>query len=44
LFEPLQLAPSYLLANAERDGKEYAASVGAGSIAALRLELLIPGE
>ena len=25
LFEPLQLAPAYLLANAERDGKEYAA-------------------
>jgi para-nitrobenzyl esterase len=36
LFEPMQLAPSYLLANAERDGKEYATSVGAGSIAALR--------
>jgi para-nitrobenzyl esterase len=36
LFEPLQLAPSYLLANAERDGEEYASSVGAVSIAALR--------
>ncbi len=36
LFEPLQLAPSYLLANAERDGKKYVASVGAGSISALR--------
>lgn len=36
LFEPLQIAPSYLLANAERDGKAYASSVGATSIAALR--------
>jgi len=36
LFEPLQIAPSYLLANAERDGKAYAASVGADSLAALR--------
>lgn len=36
LFEPLQLAPSYLLANAERDGKAYVSSVGADSIAALR--------
>jgi para-nitrobenzyl esterase len=36
LFEPMQLAPSYLLANAERDGGEYASSVGAVSIAALR--------
>jgi para-nitrobenzyl esterase len=36
LFEPLQLAPGYLLANAERDGESYAASVGADSIAALR--------
>jgi para-nitrobenzyl esterase len=36
LFEPLQIAPSYLLANAERDGKAYATSVGADSIAALR--------
>jgi para-nitrobenzyl esterase len=36
LFEPVQLAPSYLLTNAERDGKSYASSVGAESIAALR--------
>jgi para-nitrobenzyl esterase len=36
LFEPLQIAPSYLLANAERDGAAYASSVGANSIAALR--------
>ena len=36
VFEPVQIAPSYLLANAERDGKEYATSLGAGSIAALR--------
>jgi para-nitrobenzyl esterase len=36
LFEPIQIAPSYLLANAERDGKAYATSLGAVSIAALR--------
>lgn len=36
LFEPLQIAPSYLLKNAERDGEAYATSVGAVSIAALR--------
>jgi para-nitrobenzyl esterase len=36
LFEPVQIAPSYLLANAERDGAAYASSVGASSIAALR--------
>jgi para-nitrobenzyl esterase len=36
LFEPLRLAPAYLLPNAERDGKAYAASVGVASIAALR--------
>ena len=28
LFEPLQLAPKYLLANAERDGEKYAVSLG----------------
>jgi carboxylesterase type B len=27
LFEPLQLAPKYLLANAEHDGEKYAASL-----------------
>lgn len=36
LFEPVQLAPRFLLANAERDGEAYAASVGAKSIASLR--------
>jgi para-nitrobenzyl esterase len=36
LFEPTQLAPSYLLANAERDGEHFASAVGAGSIDALR--------
>jgi para-nitrobenzyl esterase len=36
LFEPIQLAPRYLLANAERDGEKYAASLGAGSLEALR--------
>jgi len=36
VFEPLQVAPSYLLANAERDGQEYVASLEAASIAILR--------
>jgi para-nitrobenzyl esterase len=36
VFEPVQIAPSYLLKNAERDGKDYAASLGVSSIAALR--------
>ncbi|MGH6877298.1 MAG: carboxylesterase/lipase family protein [Rhizomicrobium sp.] len=36
MFEPLKLAPNYLLANAERDGEAYAASVGAKDLAALR--------
>jgi len=36
LFEPLQLAPKYLLANAERDGEKYAASLGAASLKDLR--------
>jgi para-nitrobenzyl esterase len=36
LFEPIQLAPKYLLANAEHDGEKYAASVGAGSLKELR--------
>lgn len=36
LFEPLQLAPNYLLANAERDGSDYAASLGAKDLAGLR--------
>jgi para-nitrobenzyl esterase len=36
LFEPLQLAPKFLLANAERDGDKYAASLGAASLKELR--------
>jgi para-nitrobenzyl esterase len=32
LFEPLQLAPKYLLANAETDGEKYATSLGAASL------------
>jgi para-nitrobenzyl esterase len=36
LFEPLQLAPSYLLANAERDGAKYLASLGVASLEELR--------
>jgi len=36
LFEPLQLAPKYLLANAEQDGVKYAISLGAPSLQELR--------
>jgi len=36
LFEPLQLAPKYLLANAEQDGIKYAISLGAPSLEQLR--------
>jgi para-nitrobenzyl esterase len=36
VFEPSQIAPSYQLAHAERDGEAYAASLGAHSIADLR--------
>jgi para-nitrobenzyl esterase len=36
LFEPLQLAPKFLLANAERDGETYAVSLGATSLQELR--------
>ena len=36
LFEPVALAPQYLLANAERDGVAYASSLGAASVAELR--------
>jgi para-nitrobenzyl esterase len=36
LFEPLQLAPSYLLLNAERDGEKYAAMLGVHSLGELR--------
>jgi para-nitrobenzyl esterase len=37
LFEPLQLAPKFLLANAEHDGEKYAVSLGATSLQELRL-------
>ena len=36
LFEPVALAPKFLLANAERDGDKYAASLGAPSLKELR--------
>jgi para-nitrobenzyl esterase len=36
LFEPLQLAPKYLLTNAERDGEKHAHSLGAASLQELR--------
>jgi para-nitrobenzyl esterase len=36
LFEPLQLGPQFLLANAERDGEKYAVSLGAASLKDLR--------
>jgi para-nitrobenzyl esterase len=36
LFEPLQLGPQFLLANAERDGEKYAVSLGAASLKKLR--------
>ena len=36
LFEPLQLAPGYLLGNAERDGEKYVASLGVASLEELR--------
>src|SRR5580700_178578 len=36
LFEPLQLGPKFLLANAEGDGEKYAASLGASSLKELR--------
>lgn len=36
IFEPLQLAPSYRLAAAEKDGEAYAASLGCHSIVDLR--------
>ena len=36
LFEPVQLAPKYLLANAEGDGEKYATSLGATTLKELR--------
>ena len=47
VFEPLQLAPGYQLAAAERDGQAYAASVGAKSLAEMRAlpaEALLKGK
>ncbi|WP_372786495.1 carboxylesterase/lipase family protein [Phenylobacterium sp.] len=47
LFEPLQLAPSYALPVAERDGVAYAKSVDAASLAQLRtipVDRLLRGE
>ena len=35
-FEPVQIAPGYLRANAEHEGEAYAQSLGATSLAALR--------
>lgn len=37
IFEPLQLAPGYLLANAERDGARYMESLGATTLEAMRM-------
>jgi para-nitrobenzyl esterase len=36
LFEPVRIAPQYLLANAESDGRKYLSSLRVDSIAALR--------
>ena len=36
LFEPVQIAPMYLLAGAEHQGEKYFASLGAGSLADMR--------
>ncbi len=36
VFEPIEIAPNYRLAGAEKDGVAYAASVGARSLAELR--------
>jgi len=36
LFEPVQLAPKFVLANAERDGDKYAVSLGAATLKELR--------
>ena len=36
LFEPVELAPNYLLANAEREGQKYVASLGVASLQELR--------
>jgi len=47
MFEPLELAPGYKLPQAERDGVDYATSVGAKSLAELRAlpaEALLGGK
>lgn len=47
MFEPLQLAPNYLLASAEHEGEAYAASLGVNSLADLRAlpaNALLKGE
>lgn len=47
VFEPIQAAPAYRLAQAEKDGERYAASVQAGSLAELRslpVERLLEGR
>ena len=44
LFEPLQLGPKFLLANAERDGEKYAVSLGAPSLKELRRLPAIPAH
>ena len=36
LFEPLQLAPKFVLVNAEKDGEKFAESLGANSLEKLR--------
>jgi para-nitrobenzyl esterase len=36
LFEPLQIAPIYMLAGAEHQGEQYFSSLGAGSLADMR--------
>jgi para-nitrobenzyl esterase len=41
IFEPLQLAPGYLLANAERDGASYLDSLGAHTLEEMRM---LPAE
>ena len=42
LFEPLQLGPKFLLANAEHDGEKYAVSLGAPSPKELRRLPCVP--
>jgi para-nitrobenzyl esterase len=47
MFEPMKLAPDYLLPDAEHEGEVYASSVGANSLAALRAlpaEALLKGK